>query len=78
MKILNRDEYTCQKCGYKDEGGDGLQVHHKVPRSKGGSDEPHNLNTVCEDCHFDVHHGSKRSPRWNQSASDNILSAESS
>jgi hypothetical protein len=74
-KILERDDYTCQKCGFKSEEGEGLHVHHKVPRSKGGSDDSHNLNTVCVDCHSDVHHGSKRSPRWNQSASDNLREA---
>jgi len=28
-----------------------LEVHHIIPRSKGGSDHPGNLKTLCPDCH---------------------------
>ncbi|MCU0860830.1 MAG: HNH endonuclease, partial [Methanomassiliicoccales archaeon] len=34
--------------GYRWES---LEVHHIVPRSRGGSDHPGNLKTLCPDCH---------------------------
>jgi group II intron reverse transcriptase/maturase len=46
-QILERDRYTCQHCG----GKDNLEVHHIQPRHKRGTDNPSNLVTVCEHCH---------------------------
>lgn len=51
---LVRDKYTCQCCGKK---SCGLEVHHIIYRSKGGSDSLENLITLCEDCHKAVHLG---------------------
>jgi hypothetical protein len=65
--ILERDDYTCGYCGTKPKklyrrynGGSYnwpreicvLHVDHMVPRSKGGSDHPHNLVTACEGCNL--------------------------
>jgi 5-methylcytosine-specific restriction protein A len=36
------------KGGYRWES---LEVHHIVPRSRGGSDHPGNLKTLCPGCH---------------------------
>jgi 5-methylcytosine-specific restriction endonuclease McrA len=33
----------------------GLSVHHIIPVSRGGTDEPANLKTVCERCHKEEH-----------------------
>jgi len=52
--ILNRDSYTCQKC--KVTKGK-LRVHHIIFKSKGGTDTPDNLITLCEDCHANLHAG---------------------
>ena len=52
--ILHRDNYTCQVCGKKHVR---LEVHHVIPRSKGGTDDENNLITLCEDCHEAVHNG---------------------
>ncbi len=64
-RILNRDNFTCQKCGRygpgaKDENGnpmpepkDGyaiMEVDHKKPFSLGGSDDDDNLWTLCDKC----------------------------
>jgi len=53
--ILKRDNYTCQDCGLKCENGENdgnhLEVHHIIPRSKGGTHHPRNLKTVCDKCH---------------------------
>ena len=47
-----RDDYTCQYCKKKNIK---LHVHHIQFRSKGGSDKPDNLITLCEQCHNDLH-----------------------
>jgi len=49
---LMRDSYECQSCGV---GDCRLHVHHKIPRSEGGSDHLENLTTLCPDCHADKH-----------------------
>lgn len=49
--IYRRDGYTCVCCG----GTHYLQVHHYVPRGKGGTNHPHNLVTLCMYCHSLVH-----------------------
>lgn len=52
--VLKRDNYTCQSCGKKNCK---LEVHHIVFQSKGGTNMPENLITLCEDCHKKVHNG---------------------
>lgn len=49
---LQRDDFSCQSCGISDCR---LHVHHKVPRSAGGTDHLDNLVTLCPDCHADEH-----------------------
>lgn len=62
LRILYRDKFVCQDCGefhaFVNEHGmkipidDGqLDVHHIVPVSFGGGDEPNNLVTLCRRCH---------------------------
>lgn len=54
--IRRRDDETCQVCGREQRTIEGtLNVHHIVPRSKGGPDVPSNLVALCQDCHHDVH-----------------------
>jgi hypothetical protein len=44
--ILERDGYRCLLCG-----SDGpLEVDHKTPLSRGGSNEETNLQTLCREC----------------------------
>jgi HNH endonuclease len=47
-----RDGYKCQRCGKKNCR---LEVHHLLPRSRGGSDKLANLITLCSDCHHLAH-----------------------
>ena len=53
LEIMNRDDFTCQECSAKDKT---LNVHHLIYRK--GCDpweyEPHELKTLCEDCHSKV------------------------
>jgi len=48
-EVLARDRYRCQApgCGRTRF----LEVHHKVPRNRGGSNQPENLVTLCSSCH---------------------------
>jgi hypothetical protein len=54
--ILNRDDYRCQECGYYKH----LEVHHIIPRRKGGTDEASNLITLCVRCHRKKHPENQR------------------
>lgn len=47
LLVLKRDRFTCQFCY---QWGGSLEVDHILPWSAGGSDEPTNLRTLCEDC----------------------------
>ena len=49
--IYRRDGYQCALCGSTRH----LQIHHYIPRGKGGRDIPQNLITLCSDCHALVH-----------------------
>lgn len=53
--VLFRDKHKCQnpKCKHKT---DILNVHHIVYKSKGGTDAPSNLATICNDCHTPINH----------------------
>jgi 5-methylcytosine-specific restriction endonuclease McrA len=50
-KILERDNFTCQKCKLEDKTGKVLEVHHINLLVKDGKDEFENLITLCKDCH---------------------------
>jgi len=60
LEIMQRDEWTCQKCGAKDRT---LHVHHtRYLKGRNPWDYPPELLlTLCEDCHDGVHgHGQTR------------------
>jgi hypothetical protein len=48
--VFKRDNYRCQICGRAATDGITLEIDHKVPRAKGGTDELSNLWTLCFDC----------------------------
>ena len=45
-RILTRDAFTCAVCG-RVIGGADAHVDHIVPLEDGGTDEDHNLQTLC-------------------------------
>lgn len=47
--ILERDGYQCVLC--KRFGR--MEVDHKIPFHKGGTNDPSNLQTLCRGCHID-------------------------
>lgn len=52
MRIVRRDDYRCQHCRKKLEDNE-VEFDHKIPVSKGGSSEEHNLRLTCFDCNRD-------------------------
>ncbi len=46
--IYSRDGYKCLKCGQTDINE--LSLDHVIPKSKGGSNDEHNLQTLCRCC----------------------------
>lgn len=50
---LQRDNYTCQDCGNRDD----LAVHHIVPWAKTQDNSLSNLVTLCRACHSRAHYG---------------------
>jgi hypothetical protein len=49
-QILERDGFKCLDCGASPATGAALEVDHTIPISKGGSNDPSNLRTLCSDC----------------------------
>jgi 5-methylcytosine-specific restriction endonuclease McrA len=52
LKILERDNYTCQLCGHIDPKDRGLNVDHIIPPGAGGTDDEANLRTLCVRCNI--------------------------
>jgi len=50
FQVLKRDGYRCQMCGATAQDGAKLEIDHIHPVSKGGSNEPSNLQVLCRDC----------------------------
>lgn len=66
LRILYRDNFTCQDCGefhafinrhgmaIPIDDGD-MEVHHILPVAQGGGDEAQNLVSLCRNCHQKRH-----------------------
>jgi hypothetical protein len=52
-EVLARDGYQCRASGC--ESAHFLDVHHVIPRERGGTNDPDNLITLCAACHRLVH-----------------------
>src|SRR5690625_2721056 len=50
QKVLLRDNGACQQCN-----GIGTQLHHCMPKGRGGRGVYTNALTVCNDCHTQIH-----------------------
>lgn len=51
-RIMERDGYTCRRCGRYMPDGNGLHIDHIVPVSKGGKTVPSNLQVLCAKCNL--------------------------
>ena len=45
-------ELKCEKCGVIKP----LEIHHIIPISEGGTDDKINLQILCKNCHWLIHH----------------------
>lgn len=58
-KIRETKGGICEDCGRLngpiDKPDERLQIHHKIPRWKGGTNEIKNLRLLCKDCHDAAH-----------------------
>lgn len=52
FSILRRDGFKCLYCGKSQADGATLHVDHKVSKNDGGSDQPENLVTSCQECNL--------------------------
>jgi hypothetical protein len=50
VDVLIRDNYTCQMCGVGRQDGAILEIDHIHPVSKGGTNDPKNLQVLCREC----------------------------
>lgn len=50
-EVLERDAYLCVACRAKGRITDATEVDHIIPLSKGGTDDAHNLQSLCGPCH---------------------------
>jgi 5-methylcytosine-specific restriction endonuclease McrA len=49
--VMKRDRFRCQLCGANPtDGVTELHVDHRIPVSKGGTDDAVNLWTLCQPC----------------------------
>lgn len=53
--ILERDGFRCQTCGRSAKDGATLNVDHRIPVARGGSNQPDNLWTLCAECNWGKH-----------------------
>ncbi|MFT4149210.1 MAG: HNH endonuclease [Paracoccaceae bacterium] len=51
LTILCRDQYLCQPCKAEGRPTPAREVDHIVSKSKGGTDDVSNLQSICTDCH---------------------------
>jgi 5-methylcytosine-specific restriction endonuclease McrA len=52
MRVVRRDNYTCQHCG-RHLRDDEVEFDHKIPIARGGSSEEQNVRLTCFDCNRD-------------------------
>jgi len=49
--VLSRDNFTCQKCGFRELNGNEMEIHYIKMRVDGGDEDLQNLITLCSICH---------------------------
>lgn len=63
FRVLNRDDFRCLACGRTGADGAVLHLDHILPRSKGGTDDDDNLQTLCSHCNIGKSNKSSRDLR---------------
>ena len=52
FETMSRDGFRCRACGRSADDGVKLQIDHITPVDWGGTNDPSNLQTLCEDCNL--------------------------
>lgn len=65
IKVLERDNYTCQVCGKNKEDGKTIIVHHKdetgwAKKKPDKNNSMDNLISLCVQCHMGIHRPSDK------------------
>jgi len=65
IKVLERDNYTCQVCGKNKEDGKIIVVHHKdetgwAKKKPEKNNSMNNLISLCVQCHMGIHRPSDK------------------
>lgn len=68
MPLYNRGGGKCEYCGKPIDYND-MQLHHIVPLSMNGNNNPHNIMCICDECHRLIH----CNPVVNQQLIDKLL-----
>ena len=50
FQVLKKSNYSCQLCGLSASDGARLEIDHKLPLAKGGTNDIQNLWALCFDC----------------------------
>jgi len=53
--LMSREHGKCQLCGKEFSKGNEAHIHHKIPRSNGGTDSEKNLALLHKKCHKKLH-----------------------
>lgn len=59
-EVWERDFNRCRFCGSKGSKKNPLQIHHIIPKSKGGANTLKNCMLICSNCHRTIHAVKKR------------------
>lgn len=51
LAAMKRDNYLCQPCWSLGKVKPATEVDHILPKHKGGTDVPANLQAICKACH---------------------------
>lgn len=62
-RILKRDGYLCQACQREGRVGPATSVDHIKAKAKGGTDDPSNLEGIC-DHHRAIKDAADRGATW--------------
>jgi 5-methylcytosine-specific restriction enzyme A len=68
LLVMRRDSHLCQACWRKGRPTPGTEVHHRIPKAAGGTDDMTNLETLCHQCHLEADaaaRGYTIKPRYN-------------
>jgi RNA-directed DNA polymerase len=60
LKIYKYHKYKCAACGESLFNGEQIDLHHVIPKSKGGNDSYKNLVPLHRTCHVGITHARKQ------------------